>query len=294
MTPMPSSQIPGFYHRRIGDIHITAVSDGYLDGDMGVLRGIGADEAQAILAAAFRPVPGRRTSVNCFLVWSAGRLALIDTGSGDYMMPTAGRLQANLAAAGVDPAAIDTVLLTHMHPDHSAGLTDMKTGRPYFPNAELVFHENEHRHWFDDAAMARADERARRLNFQAAREQTEPYRDRWRMVREGEVFPGVTAIPAPGHTPGHTTYLLASGDAQLLVWADTVHLPEVQTARPEVTVVYDIDPAGAQASRRRVFDRVAADGLLVTGMHLHFPGFSYLKRAGDAYALVPEAWSPTM
>src|SRR3546814_7991436 len=103
------------------------------------------------------------------MVRTGGRLALIDTGSGDYMGPTVGRLQANLAAAGVDPAGIDAVLLTHMHPDHSAGLTDMKTGKPLFPNAELVFHDNEARHWFDDEAMARADEGTRRQNLQAAR-----------------------------------------------------------------------------------------------------------------------------
>src|SRR3546814_20834107 len=103
--------------------------------------------------------------------------------------------------------------------------------------------------------MARADERTRRLNFQAAREQSEPYRNRWRMFREGEVLPGVTAIPAPGHTPGHTTYLIESGGTQLLIWADTVHVPEVQTARPAVTVAYDIDPAAAGATRRSVLNR---------------------------------------
>ena len=294
MSEIPTGQIPGFYHRRVGDIAVTALSDGYLDGSVEVLRGIGPDDAHAILASNFRPVPGRRTSVNCFLVRSGGRTALIDTGSGDYMGATVGRLQAHLAAAGVDPVSIDAVLLTHMHPDHSAGLTDMETGKPFFPNAELVFHESEERHWFDAAAMSKADERTRRMNFQAAREQSEPYRDRWRLFREGEVFPGITAIPAPGHTPGHSTFLIASGDDQLLIWGDTVHVPEIQTARPEVTVAYDIDPAGAEASRRRVFDRVATDRLLVTGMHLHFPGFNYLKRSGDAYALVPEAWSQTM
>ena len=167
-----------------------------------------------------------------------------------------------------------------MHPDHSAGLTDMATGKRNFPNAELVVHENEPRHWFDDAKMAGATERAKKLYFQAAREQTAPYKDRWRLFRQGEVFPGVTAIPRPGHTPGHTTFMVSSGKEQLLIWGDTVHVPEVQTARPEVCMEFDTDADGAAASRRKVFDMVATDRLLVTGMHLHFPGFAHLVRRG--------------
>jgi glyoxylase-like metal-dependent hydrolase (beta-lactamase superfamily II) len=242
-----------------------------------------------MLREAFRP--GRRTSVNAFAIHSAGRLAIVDTGSGKYMGETAGWLQSNLDQAGIDPAQIEAVLLTHMHPDHSAGLADPTTNARYFPNAELVVHENEPRHWQDDAAMARGTEREKRLYFQCAREQMAPYRDRFRLFsREGEVFPGVTAMPIPGHTPGHTAYLIASGNDSLLIWGDTVHVPEIQIPRPEVTIAFDTDPAAAAAQRRRVFDRVASERLLVAGMHLHFPGFGYLTRRGEGYAFVPEPW----
>ena len=128
MTTPPAAQIPGFYHRKIGDIVVTAVSDGYLDGDVSVLRNIEPDDAMAMLKANFRP--GRRTFVNGFVVRSKGRTALIETGSGDYLLPTAGKLMENVLAAGVDPNEIDTVLLTHMHPDHSAGLTNMEDALP--------------------------------------------------------------------------------------------------------------------------------------------------------------------
>ena len=139
--------------------------------------------------------------------------------------------------------------------------------------------------------MARGNEREQALFFQLARDQMAPYADRMRTFSgEGEVLPGITAIPRPGHTPGHTTYLIASGNDQLLVWGDVVHIPEVQTARPEACMVYDTDPAQAEASRRAVFDMVATDRLLVTGMHLHFPGFSRLLRDGDGYRLIPAAW----
>ena len=147
MVPQPTQQIPGVYHRKIGDIVVTVISDGYLDGNLEVMRNVDLDKAHQILREAFRPA--RRTSVNTFLIYSKGRLAIIDTGSGNYLLPTAGFVQRNLAAAGIDAKSIDTVLLTHMHPDHSAGLADPKTGTKFFPNAELVVHENEPQHWQD-------------------------------------------------------------------------------------------------------------------------------------------------
>jgi glyoxylase-like metal-dependent hydrolase (beta-lactamase superfamily II) len=114
------------------------------------------------------------------------------------------------------------------------------------------------------------------------------------LFRQGEVFPGVTAVPSLGHTPGHTAYLIASGNDQLMIWGDTVHVPEVQTAFPEAGMAFDTDLAAAAASRKRMFDRVCADGLLIAGMHMHFPGFARLARRGDAYALYPEAWVHTL
>lgn len=288
MSSHTSQQIPGVYRRKIGDILVTSISDGYLDGTLDVMRNVDLEKAGQILRDAFRPA--RRTSVNTFLIQSNGRMALIDTGSGNYMAPTAGFVQRNLAAGGIDPKAIDTVLLTHMHPDHSAGLTDMSNGELLFPNAELVMHENEPAHWFDDGALAKADARSAKLFFQAGREQVAPYQKRTRLFKQGEVFPGVTAIPSHGHTPGHTAYLVASGNEQLMIWGDTVHVPEVQTAFPEAGMSFDTDLAAAAASRKRMFDRVSADGVLIAGMHLHFPAFSRLARRGDAYALYPEAW----
>ena len=288
MHQQPAQQIAGVYHRRIGDIVVTAISDGYLDSTLDVMRNVDLEKARQILSDAFRPA--RRTSVNTFLIHSRGRMAIVDTGSGNYLQPTAGFVQRSLAAAGIDPKSIDTVLLTHMHPDHSAGLVDMSNGRLLFPNAELVMHENELAHWFDEGAMAKADERSAKLYFLAGREQVAPYKNRTRLFREGEVFPGVTAVPSLGHTPGHTAYLIASGNEQLMIWGDTVHVPEVQTAFPEAGMAFDTDLAAAAAARKRMFDRVATDGILIAGMHLHFPAFSRLARRGNAYALYPEAW----
>ena len=287
-----ATQVPGVYRRRIGDILVTALCDGYLDADPSVLRSIAPDRVEAVLREGFRPFPPR-IAVNAFLVQAKGRTALIETGSGDTMGPTLGHLIANLRAAGTVPEQVEAVLLTHMHPDHSNGLRAPEGGR-VFPNAELVFHEAEWRHWQDDAAMEAAPERKRVRYFQAARHQLEPYRNQLRPITGGEVFPGVTALPIPGHTPGHTAFLIADGRDSLLVWGDTVHIPEIQTRHPEVTLDFDTDPDAAAATRRRVFDQVATDRMLVGGMHVHFPGLAHLARLGDGYALVPEAWSPAL
>jgi len=139
--------------------------------------------------------------------------------------------------------------------------------------------------------MARGTEREKLMYFQCARDQMAPYKDRMRLFsKPTEIFPGVTAEPIPGHTPGHTSYRIASGGEQLLVWGDIVHIPEVQIPRPEVTIAFDTDPGAAAAMRGRVFDMVATDRIAVAGMHLHYPGFGNLARTASGYHLVPEAW----
>jgi glyoxylase-like metal-dependent hydrolase (beta-lactamase superfamily II) len=272
--------------RRVGDITVTVLSDGYLDATLQVVRNLPPDPEDLIRRHGGRVPP--RISVNTFLVQSAGRIALIDTGSGDSMGPTLGQLPRGLATVGVVPEAVDSILLTHMHPDHSNGLSDA-AGRRLFPNAEVVLHEREIPHWFDDAAMARAIESQRIRYFGQARQQIAPYRDQVREFRSGEVFPGVTAIPIPGHTPGHTAFLIASGNESLLVWGDTVHIPELQVPCPETTMMFDTDPDAAAKSRVRVFDMVVTENLPVAGMHLHFPGFARMTKNSGAFTLVPEA-----
>lgn len=290
---VPATQIPGIYHRRVGDIVVTAISDGYLNGSLEVLINISAEDVDQLMLDTFRAQPDRTrcTSVNTFVLRAPGRpTVVIDAGSGDYLGPTAGQQQRNFEAAGIDVNEIKSVLLTHVHPDHSGGLIEPAEQAHLFPDAEIVVHENEIPHWMDDGQMSKADERQRRLFFMAAREQVTPCLDRMRYFRHGEVVPGVLAVESHGHTPGHTSYLVTSGDEALLIWGDTVHVPEVQIARPDACVSFDTDPEGAEASRRRIFDMAAADRLLVAGMHLHFPAFSRLARRGGEYVLLPEAW----
>lgn len=287
MTSARQAQVPGIYHRRVGDILVTALSDGYYDTPMAAYRGITEDEAAARFTSRFQRVPPR-VAINAFLIRSGGKTALVDTGAGETMGPTLGILPQTLAATGINATDIDTVLLTHLHPDHSNGLTGAD-GTALFGSAELVVSEDDVRFRQDDGARAPFDAVAQLKYFDRPRQQIAPYANRMRDAR-GEVFPGVTAVPLPGHTPGHTGYMVTSGTEALLIWGDICHAPELQLPNPDVSVIFDVDGEAASKTRRRVLDWVASDQLLVAGMHMHFPGFLHIVRDGDGYAGVPENW----
>jgi glyoxylase-like metal-dependent hydrolase (beta-lactamase superfamily II) len=285
----PTHQTPGVHHRNVGEVVVTALNDGMFEASFDWLTNIDAADPPALHQASFRAIPPRIT-VNAFLAQLGERLVLVDSGCGGVMGPSLGRLADNLAAMGVAPAAIDTVLLTHLHPDHVGGLVDA-AGKALLPNAELIVHEAEPPFWQDDAVLAQASEEDRGFVL-LARSVLDAYRGRVRTIASGEALPGITAVPAPGHTPGHTGWLIASAADSLLIWGDIVHMPGVQFARPGAGMGFDIDGAQAIATRQRIMDMAATDRLLVAGMHLDFPTFGHLARAGDGYAFIPEVWTP--
>lgn len=260
------------YANFVGDLVVTSLSDGQIPSSLERLQNIDLDEARSILQAAGRPLPPR-TQVNAFAVrWPDGRIALVDSGAGTAMGPGTGRLQESLALAGIAASDISEILLTHVHPDHSNGLSTVD-GLAIFRNAELYVHADEFAHWHDDSYMRDAPPAQQEQNFLAARRQLAPYADRTILFAEGPLLPNITAISLPGHTPGHTGYLFSSGDKQLFIWGDTIHYEEIQFDRPDVTVVFDIDPLAATLSRRRALDLARAAGWQVAGMHHRFPGF---------------------
>ncbi|HEY6992278.1 MAG TPA: MBL fold metallo-hydrolase [Xanthobacteraceae bacterium] len=271
--------------RQVGDITVTAVSDGVLAAPLDVV--LGMDKAEVAQLAGKTPDEPLPIAVNAFLLERAGKCALVDTGSGNTMGPTLGKLPDNLRALGVAPERIETIFLTHLHPDHSNGLVD-DAGKAVYPNAQIVLHEAEAAFWLDRDEASGQTERIRR-NIGKAAVTTRPYRGRMRTVGGGEAGPGISAVPLAGHTPGHTGWLIQSGKDGLLIWGDLVHLAAIQVRRPDTGLIYDVDPQAACATRRRMFDRVAADRLAVAGAHLDFPGFGTIVRRGAGFGFEPDA-----
>jgi glyoxylase-like metal-dependent hydrolase (beta-lactamase superfamily II) len=227
--------MPGVVRWRIGDIEVTAISDGYVEVPLNVMPKADPEEAKRLQNAAFLSMPSGALdiAVNTYLIRTGDKLTLIDTGCGQRFGATAGKLLDNLAAVGVTPDAIDTLLLTHLHSDHVLGLTS-PDGAAVFKNAEFVVHTNELDFWQDDGHLSRASDYFKRF-FQDAREAVAPYAEKIRRILgDGEeVVPGVTAVLLPGHTPGMTGYRIGSGPDQLFIWADIVHVPHLQFAHPE-------------------------------------------------------------
>lgn len=266
----------------VGDFTITAVSDGYLHASFDFLANIDPAEASRMQENA-GITDHTSIHINCYLVRGGGRTILIDAGAGGFKQ-WGGRLTANLLLAGIHPSEIDAILLTHAHPDHVGGVMNA-SGDAVFPNAELVAHHREVAFWQDDGNLSRAPERARG-NFLVARQAFDGYRDRLRTFDAGEVLPGMTAVPLPGHTAGHTGYRLESGGQNLLVWGDIVHFPEIQIPRPDVSIAFDQDAHLAAETRTRLLDIASSENLLIAGMHLGESAFGHIARtANGTYAV---------
>ena len=288
-TAAPARQAPGFYLRRVGDLTVTALLDGYIDVADDFWTGIEQAELDAATAAAF--LPDRdfiRIGVTSYLVEGGGRKTLIDTGSADLFGPTAGRFAQSLADAGTAPDEIDDVLITHMHPDHIGAL--IEAGGPALPRAALHVAAEELDFWTSTSARAGAPDFAKPW-FDAARAVRGAYGDAI-AVFEGEapVLPGIVAVPLPGHTPGHTGFRVSSAGDELLVWGDASGVAAVQFAHPEAGLVFDVDGETGRRTRLRLLDMAAAEGVAVASAHLPFPSFGHVARRGTAFAWVPEEY----
>jgi glyoxylase-like metal-dependent hydrolase (beta-lactamase superfamily II) len=274
---------------QVGAFEITALSDGSSPLPFPakqILVNVASEEVAASLKRSFLEDPVE-TSINGFLVNTGTRLILIDTGAGSLLGPRHGRLMGNLRAAGYTPEQVDEVYLTHMHGDHVGGL--VIDGARAYPNATVRAARQEAEFWLNEARMAAAPP-ALRMHFQAAMAGIGPYEKAGRFKPfDGEtaLIPGVTARPGPGHTPGHTIYVVENNGQQLLVVGDLVHVAAVQFSNPSATVQFDIDHSLAVSTRKTIFADASDHRYWLAGAHVAFPGIGHIRADGMGYMFVP-------
>ena len=294
-APPVGTATPGIYRYKIGSYELTALYDGiwYRPITDKFIRNARFAEVEHALDAAFMPHDRLATPFTTLIVNTGNKLVLIDTGTGGQIAPSAGVLRDNLAAAGIDPKAVDAIVISHFHPDHINGIKD-KDNNLIFPNAEIMVPAPEWAYWMDDANMNAASADLK-LTF---RNQRRIFSDIARQVTQfapgKEVAPGIVTLPAAGHTPGHTVFAIHSGDASLLVLSDTAQHPAVFARHPDWQAAFDIDGAAAVATRKKIFDHAAADRMLVTGYHFPFPACGHLIKTASGYEHVPVEWQTTL
>ena len=285
-APMVKTQAPGFYRMSLGDFEVTALYDGSFDLPVDQLLKQPAARTGAALARHFQSLPVE-TSVNAFLVNTGSRLILIDTGTGGYSGPTSGTLLANLKAAGYRPDQVDDIFITHMHGDHVGGLSH--EGVAVFPKAVVHAGKGDVDHYLSQAEMAKAPADSKD-GFTTAMDAFRPYQAAGRLqpiAADAEIVPGVRSWATPGHTPGHTSYVVESKGARMIVTGDLIHVAAVQLDDPTVTIAFDSDDKAAEAQRQKVFAQAAKDRTLVAAAHLQFPGIGYLAANGKGYLYEP-------
>lgn len=273
-----------FHRFKIGAADAAVVSDGPLLLPKAAKIFNGPDEAEldAVLTASGQATDAVRVAQNCLLLDIGGKRVLFDNGLGSTKLygPDSGQLLNNLAAAGVPPASIDVLVLTHAHTDHCWG-TMGDDGTPNFPNAEIRMAQAELDFWTSNPPGQK-----RERSIAGVRKHLLPLRDRISFIRDGEEFlPGVQALATPGHTPGHLAFLFG-GDWCLT--GDVAFHDPLSYAFPEAESAFDVDPQQGAITRRHMLDRLVADRLHIIGYHHPWPGLGYAERVGDAYRFVAD------
>jgi glyoxylase-like metal-dependent hydrolase (beta-lactamase superfamily II) len=281
----------GFYKYKVGSIEATAVYDGIWrkPHDPTFIKGVTVDETKAALANAglttdFMPIP-----LTVLVLKIGDKHIMIDAGSGvGQWQANATHLPGNMRAAGIDRTQISTILVSHFHPDHVWGLMERGTNAAVFPEAELVVNSAEYNFWTEPGRVEKLSEGRRAAGQRIA--DVFPTWKNWRLVESGaEVMPGVQILEAFGHTPGHSVFLVTSGNEQLLVSNDTMYVPALLAPHPDWQGAYDQDGPMAVATRRKIVDRVIADKTMICGAHFPFPGLGKFAKDGNAYAFTPAA-----
>jgi glyoxylase-like metal-dependent hydrolase (beta-lactamase superfamily II) len=299
-APPVGKQAAGWYRYKVGSIEVTVVTDGantfkFTDGH---LTNKTRDDLNRALEAAYYPKDLMTTPYNPIVVNTAGKLVVIDTGTGEAAYERSkgvtGQFQTNLKASGIDRNAVDMVVISHFHGDHINGLITPDKKLAY-PNAEVLVPAGDWKYFMDDGEMSRAPNERMKAVFAGVRNVFDAIGRKVTPYEPGkEIAPGITAVATHGHTPGHCSHIVASGTSKVYVQADVTHVPYVNARHPGWHVFYDQDAAMAEATRRKVYDMLVAERMMVQGFHYPFPSLAHVEKSGDGYREVMVPWSPTV
>lgn len=268
--------------RQIGSATVSVITDGAISFDHATFPDTAPEHLDAVLRASGQPEI--RTNFNATLIRTGGRVVLVDAGPRDLFGPTCGYLPDGLAELGVAPGQVDTLVATHLHPDHVAGMIT-GDGAAVFPNATLHVTRGEYDFWSNPAHFAGALSGIAGW-AELARAVLAAYADRLVIAGPGaEVAPGLSLMDLPGHTPGHSGWRLDGDGVHLIHVGDIIHAPALQLADPTIATAFDLDRDTARATRKRLLDELATDGALFTGGHFLQPAFLRVVRDGDSYRL---------
>jgi glyoxylase-like metal-dependent hydrolase (beta-lactamase superfamily II) len=296
-APAFGAQVPSFYRYKVGSFECTSISDGARTFPMpdGFVKNVPKDQALAAAEEAYMPKGMVTVPFNPQVINTGAKIVLIDTGFGPTPNAPVGKLIPHMTAAGIDPKAVDVVVISHLHPDHANGIK-LADGSLAFPNAEIMVPAQDWAFWMSDENMAKAQDNAMmKAYFANTRKVFDGLHDKVTKYEWGkEVAPGITAIATPGHTPGHTSFAVASGNARVLLQQDVTNIPELFLRHPDWHVAYDVDPIKAAETRHKFYDMAAAEKATVVGFHFTFPSIGHVEKDGTGYRLVPIAWNPVL
>jgi glyoxylase-like metal-dependent hydrolase (beta-lactamase superfamily II) len=292
------TQAPGWYRYKVGTIEVTVVTDGVnrVKFPDGFVTNVKRDDVNAALAAAYLEKDTIAIPYSPIVVNTGSKLVVMDTGTGEANFErskgVAGQFHGNLKAAGLDRNAVDVVIISHFHGDHISGLLT-PDNKPSFPNAEILVPAAEWKYFMDDAEMGKQTTDRMKGVFAGARKVFDALGRKVTQYEPGkELVPGITSVATYGHTPGHNSHIISSGSSKLYVQADVTNVPFLFARNPGWHLMFDQDPKMAEDTRRKVYDMLAADKMMVQGFHYPFPAHAYIEKTGNGYREVPVPWNP--
>jgi glyoxylase-like metal-dependent hydrolase (beta-lactamase superfamily II) len=300
-APLSGQQAAGWYRYKVGDIEVTVATDGVnrFKFPDGFITNQGRDQVNAALSAAYlQPAPDMIAIPYCPCAVNTGsRLVVIDTGTGEANFKNskgaAGQFQANLKASGIDRNQVDVVIISHIHGDHINGLLT-PDGKPSFPNAEIMIPAPEWKYFTDDGEMSRQTSDRMKSVFAGFRRVFDALGRKVTQYDAGkELVPGITAVATFGHTPGHMSHIVSSGNSKVYIQADVTNLP-IFVRNPGWHLMFDQDAKMAEETRRKVYDMLVAEKMMVQGFHYPFPVLAYIEKSGTGYREIAVPWSPVL